>query len=228
MVLVLCKNKPLGDHGKCKDHLEREMLKEKGSRRAQIPADDKQWISVFLSRGPPEILHSTFTDFCFGLILHLKRLLFSPHVFLNFFSSSYTFFSPFLVYKRKVDLFQILHSPRVFAFCSMAQNRKLILQSTKYWIKFWRFVWLKCTRCPCWASWSVHWTSSQRICCHLEHCFPGEGEAEHCYGGHFLTLLTLFDEQSRYIWFYSQNMSVPFSWQNCCAEVILPRCLVLL
>lgn len=130
-----------------------------------------------------------------------------------------------------MDLFQMLHSPGIFAFCSMAQNRELILanglilQSTKYWIRFWRFVWLKCTRCPCWASWSVHWTSSQRSCCHLEHCFPGEGEAEHCWGGPFVTL---FDVQRRYIWFYSQNMSVPFSWHNCCAEVILPRCLMLL
>lgn len=185
-----------------------------------VSAEGHQKFCTLLSLTSASVWYSTW-----------KGFFFSPHVFLNFFSSGFTFFFPFLVYKGKVDLFQILHSPRVFAFCSMAQNRKLILadglilQSTKYWIKFWRFVWLKCTRCPCWASWSVHWTSSQRICCHLEHCFPGEGEAEHCYGGHFLTL---FDEQSRYIWFYSQNMSVPFSWQNCCAEVILPRCLVLL
>lgn len=129
MVLVLCKNKPLGDHVKCKDHLEREMLKEKGSRRAQIPADDKQWISVCLSRGPSEILHSIFTDFCLGLILRLNRLLFSPsNLFFLLFLLLLLFF-PFLVYKRKVDLFQIPHSPGIFAFRSMAQNiENLFLQ----------------------------------------------------------------------------------------------------
>lgn len=174
MVLVLCKNKPLADHVKCKDRLEREMLKEKGSRRAQIPADDKQWISVCLSRGPSEILHSTFTDFCLGLILNLKRRLFFPLSNLFFLLSllllHFVFF--FLVHKRKVDLFQILHSPGIFAFHSMAQNTEnLFLQmvwssspSTKYWIKFWRFVWLKCTCCPCWGKWGGRWPAYWRSC----------------------------------------------------------------
>lgn len=85
MAFVLLKNKPWGDRVECKDRLEREMLKEKGSRRAQIPADDKQWISVCLSRGPSEILHCTFSDLWLGLILYLKRLLFSPSTLFFFF-----------------------------------------------------------------------------------------------------------------------------------------------
>lgn len=48
-----------------------------------------------------------------------SEILFSP--------STFTFFS--LVHKRKVDLFQIPHSPGIFAFCSMALNiENLFLQ----------------------------------------------------------------------------------------------------
>lgn len=117
MAFVLFKNKPWGDRVECKDRLEREMLKEKGSRRAQIPADDKQWISVCLSRGPSEILHCTFSDLWLGLILHLKRLLFSPSTLFIF---PPNFFA--LVYKRKVEHFQIPHGSEIFAFHSVARN----------------------------------------------------------------------------------------------------------
>lgn len=128
MVLVLCKNKPLGDYVKCKDHLEREMLKEKGSsRRAQIPADDNE--SVFVSAEDHQ-------KFCTLLSLTSAWVWYStwkgffplPQIFF-FFPSTFTFFFFFLVYKRKVDLFQIPHSPGIFAFCSMAQNTEnLFLQ----------------------------------------------------------------------------------------------------
>lgn len=129
MVLVLCKNKPLGDHVKCKDHLEREMLKEKGSRRAQILADDNE--SVFVSAED----HQKFCTLlsltsAWGLILYLTRFL-SPasNLFLFLFFFYFYFFFFFLVYKRKVDLFQIPHSPGIFAFHSMAQNTEnLFLQ----------------------------------------------------------------------------------------------------
>lgn len=130
--------------------------REVGGLKFQLMTNNE---SVFVSAESHP--NCTFADFCLGLILHLKRFLFSPSspFFLPSFSSTlWEFFLPYQVYKRKVDCFQIPCSPGIFAFHSMAQNRGLnlanglIFQSTKSWIKFRRFLSLKCTCCPCWAN----------------------------------------------------------------------------
>lgn len=93
-------------------------------------------------------------------------------------------------HKRKVDLFQIPHSPGIFAFCSMALNTENV---------FLQMVWSSNPQNTGWnfegfCGWNVPAVLVEAIevvteppsreaalsCCHFSHCFTGVGEAKHC------------------------------------------------
>lgn len=106
-----------------------------------------------------------------------------------FFPSTFTFFFSW-GHKRKVDLFQIPHSPGIFAFCSMALNTENV---------FLQMVWSSNPQNTGWnfegfCGWNVPAVLVEAIevvteppsreaalsCCHFSHCFTGVGEAKHC------------------------------------------------
>lgn len=175
-----------------------------------------------------------FHWFLFGSDTPLEKTSF--YLFKSFFFFSFYFYFFFLVYKRKVDLFQIPHSPGIFAFCSIALSTENL---------FLQMIWCSSpqntgSNFEGFCGWNVPAVLVEAIKVILN--FLPEKLLYHAVVSHIAlplywwkgsktvlggAFLMLSSVQSTCIWFRSQNLPVAFSWHNCC-EVILPRCLMLM
>lgn len=159
--------------------------REAGGLKFQLMTNNE---SVFVSAEGHQKFCTCFRWLLFGSDIPLEKASF--YLLKSFFFLLLLlFFFPW-GHKRKVDLFQIPHSPGIFAFCSMALNTENV---------FLQMVWSSNPQNTGWnfegfCGWNVPAVLVEAIevvteppsreaalsCCHFSHCFTGVGEAKHC------------------------------------------------